>query len=82
MEDSKLIYEFQKNAQEKVRIEFCKFKKRDLINVRVWYLADELGEVWKPSPKGITMDVDLIEELKQGVDKALKEWQKRIYNPN
>ena len=30
------IYEFQKNAQEKVIIQFTKFKGYDLIDIRVY----------------------------------------------
>lgn len=75
MQNSQIIHEFMKNATEKVRVDFSEFKGMDLISVRVFYNADEAGDDWRPTKKGITLRSDLLPELKKAVDKAYEEWQ-------
>ena len=77
MQENQLIHEFQKNANEKVRAEFCEYKGRDLFNLRVFFQSDNSNEEWIPSRKGITMSIGLIPELKETIDKAFKEWEKK-----
>ena len=79
MHDPKLIHEFMKNANEKVRIEHCKFKEKDLLNVRVFFQSDQ--NEWLPSKKGITFRLDQLPDLKEGIDKASKELEGMICNP-
>ena len=78
MKENQVIHEFQKNANEKVRAEFCEYKGRDLFNLRVFFHADSPGEEWIPSRKGISLSTSQIPELKEAVDRAYQEWQKRI----
>jgi hypothetical protein len=80
MEDTKLIHEFQKNANEKVRVELCQFQGKDYINLRIYFQDDD--NQWRPTKKGITIASELIEELKKGTDKALAEWQAKICSSN
>jgi len=65
------IYEFQKNALEKVIIEIIEYCDSEFLNIRVWYDSSR-GQAtnWKPSPKGLTISIDLLQELKKGIDKA------------
>ena len=77
MENLKVIDEFMKSANEKVRVELGEYKGKGMKNVRVYYLAED-GEEWKPSHKGITMNSDLTQELKAAVDKAHVEWERRL----
>jgi hypothetical protein len=77
MSDNRLIHEFKKNAIEKVRAEFCEYKGRDLFNLRVFFQSDNSTEEWLPSRKGITMNTELIPELKEAVDKAYEQWKKQ-----
>ncbi len=70
------IYEFKKNVGEKVVIQFSDFKGYKLIDLRVFYNAGLDKEDWRPTPKGISISRDLVSKLKEGVDKALKEWEK------
>ena len=81
MENSKVIDEFMKSANEKVRVELGEYKGKGMINVRVYYLAED-GKEWKPSPKGITMSSELTQELKGAIDKAYVEWEKRLPSSN
>ena len=78
MQSNQLVYEFRKNVTEKVRVELCNYRGKDVINIRVYYLADIAGDDWRPSPKGITMRSDLIPELKKAIDKVYKQWQEKI----
>ena len=58
--------EVQKNTQEKIRVEKRKYKGREFVDVRTYYL-DDSGE-WKPSPKGITFKVELLEDIIEALE--------------
>lgn len=66
-----LIYEFQKNALEKVVIEITEHLGKKYLNLRVWFDASKGQNTdWRPSQRGITLSVDLIQMLQAGIDKA------------
>lgn len=58
--------EVQKNTQEKIRVEKRKYKGREFVDVRTYYL-DDSGE-WKPSPKGVTFRPDQLEEIIEALE--------------
>jgi len=69
---SVLIKDIQRNANEIIRIEVSEFKGKELINIRIWYVAarDNNGnEIYKPTQKGIALDIAEFGELKNGIDK-------------
>lgn len=69
---SVIIKDIKKNNNEIIRIEVSEFKGRDLINIRVWYQAISGGSgdiTYKPTQKGITINVSEFAELKDGVIK-------------
>lgn len=66
MSEPKVLYCFPKSRFEQVRAYVSEYKKRDYISLRVFYEADD-GEL-RPTPKGITISVDLIDELVQAVE--------------
>lgn len=69
---SVIIKDIKKNNNEIIRIEVSEFKGRDLINIRIWYQSIDTGSgdlVYKPTPKGVTLNISEFEELKDGVDK-------------
>lgn len=76
MQENQLIHEFQKNANEKVRAEFCEYKGRDLFNLRVFFQSDNSDLEWLPTRKGITISTSLIPELKEAVDRAYQHLRK------
>lgn len=78
MLNSKVVYEFKKNAEEKVMVKLGNFKGKDVVDIRVFYNADEAGEDWRPSKKGIMMRANLIPELKKAANLAHDEWQNLI----
>lgn len=66
------IHEFQKNSLEKVVVEITTFQGKGYLNIRVWYDPSRGQNLdWKPTPKGITLSVDLIPELKKSIDLAI-----------
>lgn len=73
-----VISEFQKNAAEKVILQFTEFKGKKLFDLRIYCNAADDGqdELWKPTPKGISICRSLLPELKEGIDKALAEFEK------
>ena len=70
------IYEFKKNALEKVVCQFREYKRNKLIDLRVFYDAGD-GD-WRPTPKGISLRRELIPELKLALDKAAEEWEREL----
>jgi len=77
MEKNQIVHEFQKNAIEKVRAEFCEYKGRELFNLRVFFQPDDSNEEWLPTRKGITLSASLMPELREAIDKAYEQWKKR-----
>ena len=68
---SVIIKDIERNNKEIIRIEISEFKGRELINLRIWYQAiDDKGDViYKPSQKGVALNISKYDELKQGIDK-------------
>ena len=74
-----LISKFKKNPLEEVRVEITEFKGEQYLNIRVWYDASENGQPeWRPSQKGITLNISLYDALKDAVLKAGKEIEKLL----
>jgi len=73
---SKTICEFNKDPAELVRLTLTEFKGKRYVDLRLYYDASE-GETpdWKPSKKGVCLSVDLLDELKEGIEKAAAEVQ-------
>lgn len=63
MAENTLIYSFQKNDREQVKICLSNFMGNDLIDVRIYYLDGGSGEKWNPTKKGICVRMEHIESL-------------------
>src|SRR5437868_1578934 len=68
---SKILAQFPKNSKEQVRICRSVLNGRQLIDIRV-YWQDKDG-TWKPSPKGIAMDIQKLPLLIAAINQAVKE---------
>ena len=66
----KQIAQFEK-GENVVRVALTEFRKKQYIEVRTYYMADD-GE-WKPTRKGITLDQDLMKEVHKALGEALLE---------
>ena len=64
---SKVIHEFNRNSTEKVRFSLNSFKGHEYADLRIFYETDE-GE-WRPTKKGLTVSIELVEELYEGIRK-------------
>ena len=62
-----VIADIGKNSREIIRVEVSEFKGKELINLRIWYQTFDGG--YKPTQKGVTLDISHYEDLKQAVDK-------------
>jgi len=59
------IYSFGKNAVERVHADTTRYKGHSLIDLRIHYEDDD-GK-WKPTKKGLTLNIDLLPELEAAV---------------
>jgi len=74
-----IIDTFQKNPLEEVRTEITEYRGNRYLNIRIWFDAAENGQPeWRPSQKGITLNVTLYDDLKKAVLKAGKEIEKLL----
>ena len=67
-----IIKDIKKTNNEIIRIEVSEFKGRELINLRTWFLSiDNDGNItYKPTQKGITLNISQYEELRDGVERV------------
>ena len=66
------ICEFEKNSAERVKIVLEEFNRKRYADIRVYYDAsDNAVPDWKPTRKGICISVELLEPLREGIEKAL-----------
>lgn len=54
-----------KNKRDQIRIGLNEYQGKQYLDLRQFYKADDSD--WKPSPKGVTIPVDLYPELLRGV---------------
>ena len=59
------LYAFAKNSRERVQASLTTFKHRLYADVRVYDQTDD--DSWRPTKKGITIDVELLGELQAAV---------------
>ncbi len=80
---SVVIKDIERNSKEIIRIEISEFKGKELINLRIWYQAfDENGDMtYKPTQKGVAINISKYDELKEGIDKISEYLQDRKENP-
>ena len=67
-EKVQLIHSFPKNPLEEIRMSLTEFKKKQYLDLRIYYKGDD-GE-YHPSKKGLTLSLDLLSELEEAVKKA------------
>ncbi len=62
-----VIADIERNSTEIIRVEVSEFKGRELINLRIWYT--HFDGTYKPTQKGVALDISKFKELKEAVDK-------------
>ena len=56
-----------RSETERVRIALNEFNGRMLLDIRTYYQAED-GD-WRPTKKGISLDADKLDELKESLSK-------------
>jgi hypothetical protein len=75
LSETELLYEFEKNAAERVRAELTNWNGRDVFNLRVFFDAGNGTPDWRPTKKGLTIRTELIPDLKKAVDVAFQRYE-------
>ncbi len=65
-----IIEEFEKNSREKVMILIKKFKNNYYLDIRVYFKGSD--DEYKPSKKGIMISLEMLDDLKDALDKVEK----------
>jgi len=75
MSEQKLIASFEKNSAEVVRVHLQTWKAQRYVDIRVWAQAQPGdGEAAaQPTHKGITLNIELLDELRKAIDSVLAE---------
>lgn len=63
-----LVAEISKNSRETTRVERTNFQGTELVNIRVWFRADD-GEL-RPSKKGLAIRLEHAEAVAGAILKA------------
>lgn len=62
------IADIPKNSREVLRVELSTFNGHDLVNLRVWYGADD---DMRPGKAGVALRVEKLPQLRDAIDKAI-----------
>lgn len=71
----KTVSVFQKNKFQEVRVGIREYKGNDLIDIRTWTLTQGSEEM-VPTAKGVSINVNLLPELKKALEEVEKELKK------
>lgn len=72
MKNNEVVYEFNKNSAEKVKLEIGYFMGHKIIGLRLYFLADSVTNVWIPTRKGISMSISHFPHLLKAFEEAKK----------
>lgn len=71
----KTVFVFQKNKFQEIRVGIREYKGNDLIDIRTWTLTQGSEEM-VPTAKGVSINVNLLADLKKALDEVEKELKK------
>lgn len=69
-----LVAIIPKNTLEKIRIELEQYKKQNLVSIRVYYNSGDAD--WRPTKKGVSIQVKKLDDVIAGLQKAREKAQK------
>ena len=67
-----LIKDIKRNNNEIIRVEVSEYKGKELINIRIWYVADRDADgrdIYKPTQKGVALNISEFSALKDAITK-------------
>lgn len=68
---NKIIDKIEKNSIEELRVTLQEWKSQVYCDIRIFVKDKDGGD--KPTVKGITINIDILSELRKAIDKALSE---------
>ncbi len=68
----KTVFVFPKNKFQEIRVGIREYKGNDLIDIRTWTLTQGSEEM-VPTAKGVSINVNLLADLKKALDQVEKE---------
>lgn len=68
------LAEIEKNPTERIKITISEFKKRKYVDIRTFFLNDDME--WMPTKKGVTIPPDLVDLVIEALNKAKIELEK------
>ena len=71
MEESNVIYRFQKNPEEEVRFSIKQYKERQYLDLRLWFQPSD-GGPYHPTKKGLTLSLEHLSQLRRGLEQVEK----------
>lgn len=73
-DEARVVHSFPKNPLEEVRASVTVYKGKQYLDLRVYYKGDD--DEYRPSKKGLTLALDLFQELEKAVMKLKEEIEK------
>ena len=67
--ESQVVSQFKKNESEEIRISTRVYKDKLYVDLRLFFLPKD-GAEWIPSKKGITLPIEHLPALREGLEKA------------
>ena len=74
MAESKILASIPRTATEEIHIQINEYKGKKYLDLRVYYTTDD-GINWNPTKKGVTFPPDKLDEVKQAIELAQKEFE-------
>ncbi len=62
------FHAFAKSNDQEVRFSAGEYHAKMYVDLRIFYKNEETGE-WHPTKKGITLPLDLVPELRKGLER-------------
>lgn len=66
-----ILFEIERKTNLRIRGKIKYFKGSKYFDLRTYYLNEE-KDVFLPTPKGICLPLEMLEELKKGIDEAYR----------
>lgn len=73
------VASIRKNAREELRVSVETFKGVPLVNLRVWFQAED-GDM-RPGKQGVALRVELLPDLRQALERAESEAERQGLMP-
>lgn len=73
MENDLLIRDIRKNSTERIRIALRSWKDSQFLDIRNFYDASGKEKEFRPTKKGIAVQLSFLSELKKGIEEAIEQ---------